>query len=68
MDLVYVNRTPGRQRIHVEIDLEEIAELLDDLLPLDHDAWRATKQLVAILVDSRKELGEPGRPAADEQA
>jgi hypothetical protein len=51
MDRIYMNRTPGSERIHIEIAENEIADLLDDFTPAD-DAFEATKKLHRILVDA----------------
>ncbi|MEU9849289.1 hypothetical protein [Streptomyces sp. NPDC047985] len=46
-----MNRIPGSERIHVEIALHEIADLLDDFTPAP-DAFEATKTLHQILTDA----------------
>jgi hypothetical protein len=51
MDRIYMNRIPGSERIHVEIAVNEIADLLDDFTPAD-DAFEATKTLHRILTDA----------------
>jgi hypothetical protein len=51
MERIYTDTSPGRHRFHLEIDEGEVADLLDDLRPLDHDVFAATKELVAILED-----------------
>jgi hypothetical protein len=51
MDRIYMNRVPGSERIHVEIAVNEIADLLDDFTPAA-DAFEATKNLHRILVDA----------------
>ncbi|WP_330328273.1 hypothetical protein [Streptomyces pseudovenezuelae] len=51
MDRIYMSRVPGSERIHVEIQVNEIADLLDDFAP-DADAFEATKNLHRILTDA----------------
>lgn len=48
MDRIYMNRIPGQERIHVEIDAGEISDLLDDLKETPDD-FAATRQLLKIL-------------------
>ena len=58
MDRIYTNRTPGYERVHVEITSNEIADLLDDLrFPVDGVAFEATRRFRKILADSVKDLG-----------
>lgn len=47
---IYINRRPGDERIHIEIDAREIPDLLADLAP-DEDQYPhdVTRQLVQIL-------------------
>ncbi|MFJ1993039.1 hypothetical protein [Streptomyces asiaticus] len=51
MDRIYMNRIPGSERIHIEIDASEIADLLDDFTPAS-DAFEATKKLHRILIEA----------------
>lgn len=51
MDRIYMNRIPGSERIHIEIAVNKIADLLDDFTPAD-DAYEATKNLHRILTDA----------------
>lgn len=57
MQRVYMNRIPGRRRIHVEIEEGEITDLLDDIN--DFDAWPATLALVEILKEAQAVWREP---------
>ncbi|MFE1767295.1 hypothetical protein ACFW81_24135 [Streptomyces angustmyceticus] len=49
MERIYTNRRQGERRIHVEIDENEIADLLDELAPIKPEAFQAMQQLVQIL-------------------
>ena len=51
MDRIYTNHRHGERRIHIEIDENEIADLLDDLTP-GPDAFDATFRLIEILRES----------------
>lgn len=66
MDRIYTNHRHNERRIHVEIADNEIADLLDDLLPLDHDAFAATHRLVEILQDAHKAFTDDRRDDAAE--
>jgi len=57
MDRIYTNHRHGERRIHIEIDENEIADLLDDLDPVDPEAFDATKNLVAILKAAHTTFG-----------
>jgi acetyl-CoA carboxylase beta subunit len=57
MDRIYTNHRHGERRIHVEIDENEIADLLDDLDPADPDAFHATKHLVELLKAANTAFG-----------
>jgi hypothetical protein len=56
MDRIYTNLRHDGRRIHIEIDENEVADLLDDFRPLDHDAFAATHRLVAILEDANADF------------
>jgi hypothetical protein len=56
MDRIYTNMRHGDRRVHIEIGENEVADLLDDLLPLDHDAFAATHRFVAILEDANADF------------
>ncbi|MET7713752.1 hypothetical protein [Streptomyces sp. NPDC005407] len=64
MDRIYMNRIPGSQRIHVEIAVNEIADLLDDFVP-DADAFEATKKLHRILTDAYRVFAPELAPPSD---
>jgi hypothetical protein len=66
MDRIYTNNKANERRIHIEIDESEIADLLDDLRPIDPDAFAATHRLVAILEDSHARFREARRDDAYE--
>lgn len=51
MQRVYLNNQTGRERLHIEIDKGEIADLLDDVN--DFDAWPATLAFVEILKEAQ---------------
>lgn len=53
---IYINRRPGEERIHIEIPANEIADILDDWLPPDADAFDATKRLHALLMAAARDL------------
>lgn len=65
MDRIYTNHRHGERRIHIEIDENEIADLLDDIEPCD-ESFESTKQLVQILreanaafdTDRQRDAGE----------
>lgn len=65
MDRIYTNHRHGERRIHVEIDENEIADLLDDLAP-SGDAFDATKRLHAILVRAHADFANDRRGDAHE--
>lgn len=48
MNRIYTNHRTGERRIHIEIDENEIADLIDDLAPAP-DAFDATFRLIEIL-------------------
>ena len=52
-EIIYTDTRPDQHRIHVEIDEGDIADLLDDLRPLDHDVFGATKDFIALLEDTQ---------------
>jgi hypothetical protein len=52
MDRIYTNHRHGERRIHIEIDENEIADLLDDLDPPAPDSFAATKRLIELLRES----------------
>lgn len=54
MQRIYLSRVTGQQRIHVEIDQGEVADLLDDLRGTDSDAWPATWALIEILKEAHE--------------
>jgi hypothetical protein len=56
MDRIYTSLRHNSRRVHIEIDENEVADLLDDLRPLDHDAFAATHRLVAILEDANADF------------
>lgn len=57
MDRIHTNRTPGYERVHVEIAAGEIADLLDDLrFPVDGVAFEATRRFKEVLMASVKDL------------
>jgi hypothetical protein len=66
MDRIYTNHRHGERRIHIEITENEIADLLDDLVPLDHDAFAATEQFVEILVAAHEVFAQDRRNDAVE--
>jgi hypothetical protein len=51
MDRIYTNHRHNERRIHIEIDENEIADLLDDFTPTG-DAFAATKRLIELLRES----------------
>lgn len=56
MDRIYTNRLPGQERIHVEIDSAEVADLLDDLPTEDPEWFEATKKLRILLIQADKDF------------
>jgi hypothetical protein len=64
MERIYMNRVPGTERIHVEITVNEIADLLDDFTP-DADAFEATKTLHRILTDAYRVFAPELAPPSD---
>lgn len=52
MDRVYMNRRPGEQRIHVEIDASELSDLLTD----QGTSTAAGQQMARILTDAARVL------------
>lgn len=52
MDRIYTNHRHGERRIHIEIDENEIADLLDDFDAYPPDAFDATKRFIDILRES----------------
>jgi hypothetical protein len=64
MDRIYMNRVPGSERIHVEIAVNEIADLLDDFTPAD-EAFEATKNLHRILVNAYQVFAPELAPPSD---
>lgn len=56
-----IDRDPDSRRIHVEVDENDIADLLNDLKPLDHDAFAATHRLLAILEDAQADFAAERR-------
>lgn len=58
MDRVYMNRRTGEERIHIEIDASEIADVLADLAQ-DEDRFShdATRRLVQILRAAGRTFG-----------
>ncbi|MFF2411811.1 hypothetical protein [Streptomyces sp. NPDC058092] len=50
MDRIYMNRTPGDERIHIEIPKRDLPDLLADLEPEeDGFQYEATRRLMEIL-------------------
>lgn len=54
MDRIYTNHRHNERRIHIQIDENEIADLLEDFQDLaeDDNAYDATKQLIKVLHES----------------
>ncbi|MET9656368.1 MULTISPECIES: hypothetical protein [unclassified Streptomyces] len=57
MDRIYTNHRHGERRIHIEIDENEIADLLDDIDAYPPDAFDATKRFIDILRESHDTFG-----------
>lgn len=66
MDRIYMNHRHGERRIHVEIDVHEIADLLDDIDPPVADAFDSTKRLIQILKDAHDAFADDRRNDAAE--
>jgi hypothetical protein len=66
VDRIYTNHRHGERRIHIEIEENEIADLLDDLDPSDSDAFDATKNLVALLQAAHSAFGNDRQRDAHE--
>jgi len=66
VDRIYTNHQHGERRIHIEIEENEVADLLDDLDPADTDTFDATKQLVEILKAAHSAFGNDRRSDAHE--
>ncbi|MEU9470467.1 hypothetical protein AB0D78_28385 [Streptomyces avermitilis] len=65
MDRIYTNHRYGERRIHIEVDENEIADLLDDFTPTG-DAFDATKKLHALLVLAARDFANDRRGDAHE--
>lgn len=65
MDRIYTNHRHNERRIHIEIDENEIADLIDDLTP-GPDAFEATFRLIEILRESAAVFAEDRRNDAAE--
>lgn len=65
MDRIYMNRRHNERRIHIEIDENEIADLLDDIEPCA-ESFDATKALVRILKAAHDAFYEDRRSDAAE--
>lgn len=65
MDRIYTNHRHGERRIHIEIDENEIADLLDDLRP-GPDAFDATFRLIDILRQANTDFAKDHRNDAAE--
>jgi hypothetical protein len=66
MDRIYTNHRHGERRIHIEIEENEIADLLDDLAPAGTDTFDATKNLVDILTAAHSAFGNDRQRDAHE--
>lgn len=53
---VYLNRRSGEERIHVEIDASEIADILEDFADENPTWCDATKNLRRVLVQAGVDL------------
>jgi hypothetical protein len=57
MDRVYTNHRPGERRIHIEVDEHEIPALIADLTASGLAQSDETRNLLAVLEQSRTVFG-----------
>lgn len=68
MDRIYTNHRHNERRIHIEINENELADLLDDFqdIPKDDTAFAATKRLIELLRESDAVFTEDRKSDAHE--
>ena len=68
MDRIYTNHLHNERRIHIEIDENEIADLLDDLANIGRnpDSFESTKRLYQVLKTSDDAFADDRRRDAHE--
>lgn len=68
MDRIYTNHRHDERRIHIEIDENELADLLEDFQDIadDDNAYAATKRLIELLRESDAVFTEDRKSDAHE--